>query len=228
MKSKPIQRGTGFRHLLLAAALGLSAASAQTAGNLGAPAATAAAKPAEIPAVPEPAELLVISESRMVPDDRIDAYAATLSASFSMRTRELDPFGHQQDPDAKPTIKEPARALNRIAPRQETPFSEIVRMIPVTAIMPGERSFLVGSRTVKVGEMFPLGFRGKSIRARATTVTARKISFENLDSGETASRTLDLLPPGMSMGAGGSISAPGMVPDSANAPIELDSPESSN
>jgi hypothetical protein len=208
--------------LLLLLLAGASAVRAQSAAGFTAPAPPSA--PAA--AVSPPADS-VTTPSRMVDLSRIDAYTASLASVVSMRGRELDPFGHSQDPDAKPVIKETATVARRI-PRQETPFSDIVQLITVNAIMPGEGSFLVGSRTVKTGEELPLAFRGKSIRVKVTGVTARRITFQNIDSGETASRNMQLLPSGMERGARGAFSAPGMVADSANAPLELDTAAPAN
>ena len=54
-----------------------------------------------------------------------------------------------------------------------------------------------------------------------TEVTSRQISFRNQESGETAVRKLDMLPAGMVPGHNG-ITAPGMVLDRPNAPIDLE------
>ena len=87
--------------------------------------------------------------------------------------------------------------------------------------MPGEKRFLVGTRSIKQGDQIPLSFRGKQIRVQVTEVTSQQIAFKNLDNGETASRKLDMLPVGMTPGNRG-ISAPGMTLDRPNAPIELE------
>jgi hypothetical protein len=95
--------------------------------------------------------------------------------------------------------------------------------------MPGEKRFLLGTRSFKQGDIMPLNYRNKQIHALVTEVTSRQISFRNQDSGETAVRKLDMLPAGMTPGSHG-ISAPGMVPDRPNAPIDLEAadPVSSN
>ena len=87
--------------------------------------------------------------------------------------------------------------------------------------MPGEKRFLVGTRSFRQGEQIPLSFRGKQIPVRITEVNSQQISFKNLESGEIASRKLDMLPVGMTPGNRG-ITAPGMTLDRPNAPIELE------
>lgn len=161
--------------------------------------------------------------SRQIGPAELEAYVSSLASVFSSRVRATDPFGQLQDPDAKPIIKAPiASATQRIAPVQATPFVDIIRLIVVTTIMPGEKRFLIGTRSIREGDQIPLSFRGKEIRVQVTEVTSQQIAFKNLDNGDTASRKLDMLPVGMTPGSRG-ISAPGMTLDRPNSPIELES-----
>jgi len=160
--------------------------------------------------------------SRNVSDQDFQGYVDSLTAIFTIRKRATDPFGLLQDPDAKPIVK-PSVAKNsrRAAPIQATPFSEIVRLIKVSTIMPAEKRFLIGTRSVKQGERIPLSFRGRNLNVEVSSVSSRSIRFRNLENGETAELPLNLLPVGMTPGTRG-ITAPGMVPDQPNAPIQLD------
>jgi hypothetical protein len=160
--------------------------------------------------------------SRQVGTTELEKYVASISSVLLIRGRTTDPFGQLQDANAKPIAKAPIPgAMKRSSPIQATPFSDIVKMIVVTTIMPGEKRFLIGTRSIKQGDQLPLTFRGRPIRVQVTEVTSRQIGFRNLDSGEIASRKLDILPPGMTSGNNG-FTAPGMVPDRPNAPIELE------
>lgn len=165
--------------------------------------------------------------SRYVGAAEQEAYLATLSSVFLSGTREKDPFGRYQDPDAKPVVKATvAKASSRVAPAKVTPLSEIIQLITISTIMPGDKSFLVGTRLVKQGEELSLVWRGKPIRVQVTEVTSRLIAFKNVETNETGTRQLDMLPPGMRAGNGPEgIRAPGMIPDRPNAPIELDAGE---
>ncbi len=178
---------------------------------------------AKVPAsLPKEAGPASATPSRFVGTSELNAYVESLNSIFLIRSRVRDPFGQAQDPDAKPVIKAPvAQKAHHIAPVLAIQFSEIVQKIVVTTIMPGERRFLVGTRSVKQGDQLPLSFRGKQIRVEVTDVTSRQIEFRNLDTGEIASRKLDMLPIGMTPGHHG-ITAPGMTPDRPNAPIELE------
>lgn len=194
-------------------------ARSQSATSVQAPAPPAAVT-REMPAPATPLD--ITTPSRLVAPQEIATYVGSISSTFSMRGRETDPFGQLQDPDAKPIIKPTLARPSRPVQMQATPFADIVRMIVISTIMPGEKRFLVGTRSVAQGDTLPLNFRGKLIRVQITGVTSREIGFRNLESGETAVRKLDMLPAGMSQGSSG-ISAPGMVRDHPDAPINLDS-----
>ncbi|MDP3851202.1 MAG: hypothetical protein Q8Q59_11905 [Luteolibacter sp.] len=185
-----------------------------------------AAAPAATPA--KVAGPVSTSPSRHIGETELPAYVESLTAVFSIQKRVTDPFGQLQDPNAKPIIKNPiAKAAPRFAPLQATPFSDIIRLIKVTTIMPGEKRFLIGTRSVRQGDRIPITFRGKNLNVEVSSVSARRIEFRNLENGESAALPLTLLPVGMTPGNHG-ISAPGMVPDLPNAPIDLDGGISSN
>ena len=160
--------------------------------------------------------------SRNISPAELKPYIDSIAKVFLIRGRVRDSFGQSQDPDAKPVIKASTPlAVRRSAPAQATPFADIVRLLDVTTIIPGEKRFLIGSRAFKLGDVMPLNFRNRVIHVVITEVSSRQISFRNRDSGEIAVRKLDMLPPGMKAGSRG-ISAPGMAPELSNAPIDLD------
>lgn len=178
----------------------------------------------ETPAAAAPAAAGPVdtTPSRYILEDDLTGYVASFAAVLSMRTRTTDPFGQLQDPDAKPVIKTTvAKTTRRAAPVQATPFSDIVRLIKVTTIMPKEKRFLVGSRSIKEGDTIPLTYRGKNMRVEVSSVNYRQIAFRNLDNGETANISLNRLPKGVFPGTQG-ITAPGMVPDRPDTPLEVD------
>ncbi len=213
--------------LLLGLAL-VSSAFAQSSANFDtktiAPASTtrevAAATPASGVAAP-----VSTTPSRHISAVELKPYIDSVATVFLIRGRARDSFGQNQDPDAKPVVKTSSPlAVRRAATAQATPFADIVRLLVVTTIMPGEKRFLVGTRSFKQGDVIQLNFRNKQIHALVTEVNSRQISFRNQDSSETAVRKLDMLPAGMTPGSHG-ISAPGMVPDRPNAPIDLEAAE---
>lgn len=159
--------------------------------------------------------------SRYVTEKDLPAYVKALAESFSITRRTTDPFGQLQDPNAKPVVKPtPAAATRRVVAIQPTAFPDIIRRIKVNTVMPNEKKFLIGTRTIRQGDEIPLNFRGRSIMVRVVKVSSRAIDFRNNESGETASLPLGLLPEGMK--AGGDFKPPGMIPQAPNAPIDID------
>ena len=192
---------------------------AQAAPTVANPKALAAKATAATPQ--EPPAVKVIA-SRYVEEADLDAYVASVSSVFSMRTRTTDPFGQLQDPDAKPIVKATvAKVPRRVAPVQATPFSDIVHLIKVTTVMPKDQCFLMGSRIIKQGDLINLAFRGKNLRVQVSAVSSRQIDFRNLENDETAALKLNVLPAGMTPGSRG-ITAPGMLPNRQDSVIELD------
>ncbi len=193
-------------------------APAQSASNFITPP-VAPAAPAEVPT--SAAKAAITDPSRFIGPEELEAYSQSVSAIFSMRERDTDPFGRPQDPEAKPIITEKNQSVRRIAPIKAISLSEIVSRLVITTIMPGEKRFLVGTRSYAEGDHIPLMFRGRRISVEITKVSSHEINFRNVETDELASRKMEILPVGMTIGTQG-ITAPGMVPDLPNAPIDLD------
>ncbi|MES2922273.1 MAG: hypothetical protein V4819_12045 [Verrucomicrobiota bacterium] len=216
--------------LLLGLALG-SSAFAQSSANFDTKAIAPVPAETAVASDAKPVAAAVVAPVSTTPSRHISAvemkpYTDSVAAVFLIRGRARDSFGQNQDPDAKPVVKASAPlAVRRAVSAQATPFADIVRLLVVTTIMPGEKRFLVGTRSFKQGDIMPLNFRSKQIRAMITEVTSKQISFRNQESGETAVRKLDMLPAGMTPGQNG-VTPPGMVPDQPNAPIDLEAADS--
>jgi hypothetical protein len=174
-------------------------------------------------AVPAPTDAAVNSTpSRYVGETDLDAYVASLTATFAMRGRATDPFGQIQDPDARPIVKVSAtKKPGRVTTVQAVPLSDIIQRIKVTTIAAGEKRFLVGMRSFRLGDRLALVFRGKTIDLEITSVQSHQIDFRNVATGETASLKMTLMPVGMVPGKK-NIMVPGMVPDRPDAPLQLD------
>jgi len=152
----------------------------------------------------------------------LDAFVKERAGSFSMAKRPTDPFGLLQDPAAAPVApKVVAKTENKFMNIPPTPFADVIDAIHVTAVMPQHQRFLVGSRSIGRGDSFPIHYRDKSLTVQVLKVSAKKIDFRNTATGETASLSLDLLPPGMSRDEGGGTGPPGLQRDNPAAPIEV-------
>lgn len=158
--------------------------------------------------------------SRYVAGEELESYVAAVAASLAIMTRNNDPFGKPQDP-ARAVVEPEASPSAPVVPTQ--PLSEIIALIRITTVMPGEKRFLIGSRSISQGQVLPLNYRGRLIRVQVTEVNSRQIDFKNLETGEVATHRLDLLPSGMTAGSEHA-PAPGMTPAGRDAPLELDGP----
>ncbi len=152
------------------------------------------------------------------------AYVKARAAIFSMRNRPTDPFGLFQDPDMKPIVRKPVVSApnKRLAALPPTPLADIVGRIRVTTIMPGEKKFLVGTRSFSEGDEFALSFQGKTMRMKVLEVTPNRILFRDLDKGEEAALQTGLLPPGMVISSGKDLRPPGMVSPVEELPLTVD------
>lgn len=186
-----------------------------------APAARAAdpPKPAAAP-TPDAGQTSTSSRHHL---NAVDAFVKQRAAAFEISKRPTDPFGLFQDPNvAPPPPKLSAKAPTKFMNIPPTPFADVVKAIEVSAVMPLQQRFLVGSRMIKLGDKFPIHYRDKSITVQVIKVGGKRIDFRNVQSGETAALPLDLLPPGMSRGARDSNGPPGLARDNPAAPIEVD------
>ncbi|BCU78237.1 hypothetical protein [Luteolibacter sp. LG18] len=152
----------------------------------------------------------------------VGGYVEALATVFAIRTRTTDPFAQAQDTAAKP-IKPKVQhvAAPRPAAIPVTPYSEIVAQIPVTTVIPGEGRFLVGTRTFKKGDRFPLSYRGRNYPSEVVDVSAERITLRNVENSETGAIKLDMLPAGMSKGGSVNRIAPGMQPNRPDSPLEV-------
>jgi hypothetical protein len=101
----------------------------------------------------------------------------------------------------------------------------VVASIQVNMVIPAQKRFLVstpaGARSLKQGNVFPIQLpNGKRVRVQVKSVTATAIRFVNLDTGEDGVLKPDVMPAGMQRGTAG-ITAPGMQPSGADAPLEI-------
>ncbi|QJE95557.1 hypothetical protein [Luteolibacter luteus] len=221
------QSAEGFDTSDLGTPADLPAAEPAAAGTPHAPAAPAPAAAAPAAAKPE-APAAPAGPSRYAgTGPELAAYVDSFVKMTSIRTRTTDPFGRYQDPEFKAPepkiINSNKKAIPRAAP--PVPFSDVVASIQVNMVIPSQKRFLVstpaGARSLKQGNVFPIQLpNGKRVRVQVKSVTATEIRFVNLDTGEDGVVKPDVMPAGMQRGTAG-ITAPGMQPSGADAPLEI-------
>jgi len=182
---------------------------------------TSAAAPA--PLQNSTSQLEISKASRHTSDT--DAYIQSINARLAITSRSVDPFGKAQDPSVKPI--QPPTAKSQIDKKASQPsakpLSEVVKLIRVTTVMPGEGRFLIGTRHISRGDIVPLVVQGRRYQVKVVEVTAERILFRDLGNSEEGELRLDVMPQGMTRGIRG-VLAPGMEASKADAPIEIDTP----
>lgn len=176
------------------------------------------------PSQPLPPPVMDRNSDRFTLPENNPQYVEKMVARLNMTNRESDPFGRSQDPDAKPAVVPTTTTQQRITSLpQNISLQQIVSFLKVSTIIPAENRFLINDRSFQVGEILPINYRNKAIKAQILSVSASKIDFRDTESGETASLDLELLPPGMQPGSNIS-QTPGLFRNDAEAPIILDGP----
>lgn len=209
--------------LLLLASLPSAAQSAEgfdTSGLVPAEPAPAA-KPATPVAPAEPA--IDLGPSRYAGDE-IQPYVLALSGRFAIRQRAVDPFGRYQDPDYK--APEPPRQIAKnpnmpYKPAPPTSFADIIAAIKVN--MNSKEHFLIEGRDrpYRAKDIITMQLpNGKMVKAQVMAVSATRIDFRNLETGETAPLRLGTLPAGMTKGVG-PLNTPGVQPSGTDAPLMI-------
>lgn len=153
----------------------------------------------------------------------VKGYVESLGARFAIRARALDPFGQNQDPDAKPVVKRTVAKGAQRAAVTATPFAEIVGYLQIAMVMPSERRFVLEGRTLGAGDQLALTFHNTRIEAEVIEVSAARIVFRNVATGETGAHRLDLLPQGITRGNLPD-KVPGMIPLNSATPVEIQVP----
>ncbi len=148
------------------------------------------------------------------------SYIRTIASTFSMRTRDTDPFARHQDPNFKPI--QPVIAKSKVPQYKKeviTPFSDIVERINITAVLPAQQIFLVDERSFTIGDRIKLDIgKDNPIAIHVIEIRADGVTFRHGTTGETANRSLQLIPEGMIRGK--AVHPPGMVPKNSNAPLD--------
>ena len=153
--------------------------------------------------------------------DDVDAYISRRTKAFAIQSLDIDPFGLPQDPSKKPIASQIIpNSGNKYTAPPPTPFVDVIAALHVNAVMPHQQRFLIGSRTFRRGDTFPIAFQNKSVKVKVLRIGGNKIDFRNTSTGETASLSLKLLPPGMNRDSG-KASPPGLIRDNPGAPVEV-------
>jgi len=117
------------------------------------------------------------------------AYLDSMRQRIVINSMERDPFGLPQDPDQE-VIWDPPFSEEE----PPTPLATLLDDMKITAINPGDRSFLVGVRWIKQGESFPLLNDDREIQVKVEAVKIGKVIFRELQGNETATISVEIAP----------------------------------
>ncbi|MBK1830354.1 hypothetical protein JIN77_06435 [Verrucomicrobiaceae bacterium R5-34] len=131
-------------------------------------------------------------------------WLAKMRVSLPMASRAFGPFGYSQTPGA---------IVKRVqsAPKRSDAFANAIKAIKVTAVMPGQDKFVIGSQEFREGELLPLIFQGKTFNVNIVSVRMDYILFKDMSSGEHAKLQMNQLPSGMTK-ASEMTTVPGITP----------------
>jgi len=166
---------------------------------------------------PEPIPTI---ESRLLSEAEIGNLLQRVAPRLLISGRKRDPFGALQDPEAAEEVI-PGITPDIPALATATPLADLVARINIGTIMPSEHRFLIGSRSIRRNQEFPVSDGRRTYRLRAEEINSRRIVFRNLDTNETATREFSGPPAGMSRG-NGTNRVPGMSTPGPDTPITLD------
>lgn len=156
------------------------------------------------------------SDAKFLSEDERQEWLAEMRASLPIAHRARGPFGFVQNPSAPVAKKEKA-------PERSDAFLNAIGAIKVTAVLPADDKFVVGSREFREGDVLPVIRGSRQFNVKVVTVTLDSILFLNVDTGEYVKRNMNTLPKGMSPnGRMGSVK--GVTPTGNNkpAPLNLD------
>lgn len=152
---------------------------------------------------------LLASPSRYAGLD-LGNYVQALSSSFSMRSRDIDPFARHQDPTFKRPQPRPPKGRPKPTTKEPViPFSEVLARINITAVMPSQQKFMVKGNSFRVGDRIKLDVgKDKHIPVHVIAIKQGSVSFRHGITGETSDLSLWKRPNGMTPGI--EIKTPGM------------------
>ena len=192
---------------LLMASLAL--ASAQDAPAPAPAAAKAKAKAETSAAQVKPSRYLITSH---------DEFLAAMKKRLAISAKKRGPFGLYQVPGTAPAIS----TVRKRTTQKATPFADIVRALSISAVFADEQEFMVGSQVFRQGQVFSLLAGEEKLKVKVAGVRADRVDLQNTKSGEIATKSLDLLPDGVTAGVGGAILPSGVQQSQEAQSVRVD------
>jgi hypothetical protein len=166
-----------------------------------------------------PAEsALVASPSRLIGPETLKEYTDVISSKFQVTTQDIDPFCNSQDLTVTREVS--SAPEDKVVKPNRVSLSEIVRRLKIGMILHTEKKIVVNKHSFTQGEAIPVMFNGQQVSLSLTAMTEQQLTFKNIATGETATRELNQMPAGMTVGKQQTTPL-GMTPNSSNTLIDL-------
>jgi len=122
--------------------------------------------------------------------EEAEARLVRLRKSFGERTREKDPFGSNMDPGIFKAVDTPFEDLLETKAAEPVkivpPLQDVVDKFKWNLISVPRGLVMIGSRTLRVGDLVQIECRGVLFKLRITKITKHAVEFINTETGEKA------------------------------------------
>lgn len=147
-----------------------------------------------------------------------EEFLASMKQRLAISAKKRGPFGLYQVPGTAPAIPTARKRTQQVA----TPFTDIVQALSISAVFADEQEFMVGSQVFRQGQVFSLLAGEEKLKVKVASVQATRVDLQNTKSGEVATKSLDLLPDGVTAGVGGAILPSGVQQSQEAQSVRVD------
>ncbi|BDS08498.1 hypothetical protein NT6N_35380 [Oceaniferula spumae] len=144
-------------------------------------------------------------DAKFLDEEAREKWLAEMRTKLPIARRVTGPFGFSQTPGVVVKRKE--------TPKRSDAFLKAIGKLQITAVMPSDDKFAIGSREFTEGEVLPMEFNGTVLNVEIVAVRINSILFKNTDTGELVKKAMNELPAGLSR-SNRIESVPGVTPAS--------------
>ena len=123
------------------------------------------------------------------PEERV-GWLDNMRSTLPIAKRDKGPFGLAQDASAIVAVK-------KAAPKRSDAFAKAINSMNITALLPGDNKFVIGSHEYFEGQVFPVILASRQFNVKILSVKIDKVLFKNMITGEKVTKNMNTLPQGM-------------------------------
>lgn len=132
-----------------------------------------------------------ISNATLAAKNVIERQITEAAVKLSTIQRQKDPFGVAVSSEV--LLVAPQASKSADAPKLPT-IADAVRGLTIDAVNPVEKTFQIGARVIKCGEVLTLRHRDLVFEAKVTEVTPFTVIYEDVKDGTKAAINLGIIP----------------------------------